>query len=179
MINETLMYAIQAVIDWDVAKSSWTGPQLSDLVSALWDLDTAHYRSYGNPVTGGRYENTPFGPVPEDFNESLDELLRRGYVAWTTFLRNNLVNRSTFTSPHVLDSSWIDYSVGQWGADKRPCVEYMESLVPRVVSLGGEIPYGITWLVSDPPSPADLAWAREVAVREGFLQDNKVVPSVE
>ena len=156
-----------------------TGRGAVKLNKILWWADFESFRERGRSVTGAVYQKLAEGPAPVRLPPTRKRLLKSGAVEMT---ERHMGARSpekvlkALRQPEpVFDDDDVQY-LGRAlrrfrGMTGKECSDfsYSASAGWQTVKQGQIIPYETCLIDTTPPSEADLAWARSVAVMAGYI----------
>lgn len=152
------------------------------LAKALFYSDFDAYRDQGASLTGAHYVRMPFGPFPQELDETESALDDRGVVyldyVKDVYEEKRIVPLEPLPDLSGLFEPWTLELVGTWadrialataGEISRLSHHHPGWLIAR--ETGAPIPYETALLPQEKPTGRDRARAQEIARDRGWLSD--------
>ena len=145
----------------------------------LWWADFESFRERGRSVTGAVYQKLNEGPAPVRLVPTRKKLLKSGAVEMEERDRGAqspekvlLARRAPEPIFDKDDLRYLERALSKFrGMTGKECSDFSHraSAGWQTVNKGEIIPYETSLVDTRPPSQADLAWARSVAVEAGYI----------
>lgn len=172
-LSEAIVYVAERMAD------DPGGQGAVKLNKILWWADFESFRERRRSVTGAVYQKLNEGPAPVRLLPTRERLLRAGAIEMKGRDRGAgspekvLITRRP---PEPIfdeeDLRYLERALERFhGMTGKECSDFSHraSAGWQTVNKGEVIPYETSIIDTSPPSEADLAWARSVAVETGYI----------
>ncbi len=174
-LGEAILYVAERLTDDPAGRGA------VKLNKILWWADFESFRERGRSVTGAVYQKLKEGPAPVRLVPTRKKLLRTGAVEMTerhTGARSPEKVLQALREPELVfdddDVRYLDRGLQKFhGMTGKECSDFSHraSAGWQTVNIKEVIPYETSIISTRPPSEADLAWARSVAVAAGYIPE--------
>ena len=171
-LGEAMLYVAERLADDPAGRGA------VKLNKILWWADFESFRERGRSVTGAVYQKLNEGPAPVRLLPIRKRLLQSGAVEMTerhTGARSPEKVLYALREPEPVfddDVRYLERALKKFhGMTGKECSDFSHraSAGWQTVEQGHVIPYETSIIDTRPPSEADLAWARSVAVAAGYI----------
>lgn len=147
------------------------------LAKILYFADFESYKRYGKPITGSRYIRWDLGPVPDDYNGLLDEMIARRDIAIR--MEQHPHSEHTWMRVMALREANLAHFSGTDIALVRDIIEWLKGKSAKTISQlshrmawenaarNEPIPYQASLLSDEPINQDDLDTIQELAAIYG------------
>ena len=145
----------------------------------LFFSDFIAYGSYGEPITGARYQRLPRGPAPRELLPIQAELEKANEAIVVEKKRFNFKQKrilplrdpdlSSFTAEEIALVDEVIDGLRPFNATNISALSHQIAVGWQLAGEGEDIPYESVFISNDPLTPTDVRRGQELAKEHGWL----------
>jgi hypothetical protein len=147
------------------------------LYKILYKSDFTAFRLLGRPITGAKYVRLLNGPIPDNIDELLSDMVASGDAKWEARpipdrkpqMRVVAQREPDYTLFSARDIAFVDEVIRDlWNSSGTDAADETHGIVFQVLQLKEAIPYEASIISDDPITEEDIVAARELANKHGW-----------